>query len=275
MTNENDFFTDKMTFSFSNINTYNQCPHGWKLTYYEGEDRIGNWYGQFGNLCHDIMEKFMTDELDLFDLSQYFADNYTKVITASPPPFPAGLPDRYSNEIIEFLDGVSFDKNILQPLSVEKFMGMEIGGVKVTAKPDLLYRDTVRNKIVLADYKTSNPFGQNKKLNKKKIEEYKKQLLLYTYAIKQSLGIEIDELMIWFLRYDEQVFVPFTQVDVDQTLIEFVEGVNLIKSDKEFPPKVNQFFCQQLCGVSAKCQYKPIYVPKTEWQPEETLEKPE
>jgi len=266
---DNTFFTDNMNFSFSNISTFETCNYAWFLTYIESKERYSNYYSEFGNLCHDVMEKFMGDELDIFDLSDYFTKNYSTIVRSSPPPFPKGLSERYYNEMIEFLDSISFDKSLNQPLSIEEFISMKIGDVSVIAKPDLLYKDTIKDKIILCDFKTSKPFKSNGKLDQKKIDGYTKQLLLYAYIIKEVSHIHIDEIMLWFLRYDEQVFIPFTQDDVQKTLNEFIENVNIIKDTREYPPNTkNKFFCQSLCGVSHSCKYKPEYIPKTEWTPD-------
>ena len=266
---DNTFFTDNMNFSFSNISTFTTCPYAWKLTYIDSKERYSNYYSEFGNLCHDVMEKFMGDELDIFDLSDYFTKNYSTIVRSSPPPFPKGLSERYYNEMIEFLDNVTFDKSINQPLSIEEFISMIIGDVSVIAKPDLLYKDTVRDKIILCDFKTSKPFAQSGKLDKKKIDGYTKQLLLYAYIIKEISDIHIDEIFLWFLRYDERVFIPFTQEDVKKTLDEFIENVNIIKDSTEYLPNIkNKFFCQSLCSVGWACKYRPVYEPKTEWAPD-------
>lgn len=264
MENEsNAFFTDEMKFSFSNIGTYENCAYAWKLTYIDLMERKGNWYSEFGNLCHDIMEYYIAGKIDIFNLSSYFEENYPLKVTSNEPPFPKGIAGRYYQEMIDFFDNLDFDRNEYEILSVEKLISMVIEDVKVIAKPDLVYiRD---GQTILLDYKTSKPFKQNGKIDEKKMQGYSKQLLLYAYILREVSGIEIDALQLWFLRYDELVTIPFTDEDVQRTIDEFLEGVERIKGATEYPPnnsKKNEFFCQTLCSVSDDCEFKPIYIPK-------------
>jgi len=260
---DNAFFTDAMNFSFSNIGTFEQCAYAWYLTYIEMKERIGNWYSDFGNLCHDIMEKYVAGEIDIFNLTDYFVEQYPIYVTSSEPPFPKGIATRYYDEMIEFFDNLDFDRNEHQVVAVEKFISIIIGEVSVIAKPDLVY--VKDGKTILLDYKTSKPFKQNGKIDEKKIAEYSKQLLLYTYILKEVSDIKIDLLQLWFLRYNELVTVPFTDEDVQRTIDEFLQNVDKIKNATEYPPsndKKHEFFCQTLCSVSSNCEFKPEYVPK-------------
>ena len=144
---------------------------------------------------------------------------------------------------------------------------MEICGVRVVAKPDLVYVNGDTGKTILLDYKTSKPFKQNGKIDDKKIKEYSKQLLLYAYILREVSNLKIDELQLWFLRYNELVTIPFTDKDIEDTVSEFMNGVNEIKNSTEYPANTkNEFFCQMLCSVSDDCEFKKVYVPKN--QPE-------
>jgi len=259
----NAFFTDAMNFSFSNIGTFEQCAYAWKLTYIDLMERKGNWYSEFGNLCHDVMEKYIAGDIDIFNLTSYFEEQYPVYIASPEPPFPRGIASRYYQEMLDFFDNLDFDREAYEILSVEKFLSIVIGDVSVIAKPDLVYIKD--GKTILLDYKTSKPFKQNGKLDEKKIKDYSKQLLLYAYILQKVSGIKIDLLQLWFLRYNELVAIPFAQEDIQATLDDFLAGVTKIKETTEYPAnngKKNEFFCQTLCSVSDACEFKPVYVPK-------------
>ena len=162
---------------------------------------------------------------------------------------------------------IDFDRSKHKVLSLEEFISMEICGVRVVAKPDLVYVNGDTGKTILLDYKTSKPFKQNGKIDDKKIKEYSKQLLLYAYILREVSNLKIDELQLWFLRYNELVTIPFTDKDIEDTVSEFMNGVNEIKNSTEYPANTkNEFFCQMLCSVSDDCEFKKVYVPKN--QPE-------
>ena len=55
-----DFILDDLNWSFSNLKTFTQCPFEWRLKYLDAEEGIENIYGQFGTVCHKVLENFFT-----------------------------------------------------------------------------------------------------------------------------------------------------------------------------------------------------------------------
>ena len=73
---EYSFILDNIKFSYSGVNTFKNCPHSYKLNYIDAEKNIENAFGQFGLLIHNTMEKYFGGEIDIWDLSDYYEDNY-------------------------------------------------------------------------------------------------------------------------------------------------------------------------------------------------------
>jgi len=80
---------NKMTFSYSNINTFETCRYAWYLTYIEKKERHSNFYSEWGSFGHQILEDFFLDKLAIYELLPYYKEHYTENIK-SPNPFGFG-----------------------------------------------------------------------------------------------------------------------------------------------------------------------------------------
>lgn len=259
MAGEYGFILDNMNFSFSSVSTFENCNYAFKLTYIDAEERVNNFYGQYGSFIHLIMEKFFDGELDYFEMASYFEDNYDKQITIFPPAFQGQIYDTYKEKGKKFFENFSFDRNQYDTLIVEDSIYLAVDGYKAIAKPDLLLKDKTTGKHILIDFKTANVYKPNGTLDQKKMNGYMKQFLLYAWAIEQDRGIVVDEIHVWFINCNGKV----EKASVDQqAMVEnlewFKNSLNNIVNEGNFEPNnTNKFFCQNLCSVSGKCEFKP------------------
>jgi hypothetical protein len=90
------------------------------------------------------------------------------------------------------------------------------------------------------------------------MDGYLKQFNLYVWSLYNKKGIEISEIETWFITAD---LIVKTLVEVDKVqdnLIWFIDTIEKIKNEETFlPNNKNVFFCQNLCGVSSSCAFKP------------------
>ena len=258
---EYDFILEGMVYSYSSVSNFVNCPYAFYLTYIDYVDRSTNWYSDFGLYIHNIMEKFFADELDVFDLPIYFEENYESKVTAPLPMYPVGIEAKYREQTLEFFNNFSFDKSQYDVIDIETFINVEHEGINITIRPDLILRDKNTSEIILVDYKTSDPY--NKKTGKpvkKKIEEYKKQMLLYSYFINKTMSVNIDKIKLWFVRVNKIEEFDYSEKEAVEVLEWFTGEIKKIKEEEEFPPTdttKNKFFCLNLCSVSEYCKFKP------------------
>ena len=95
-----------MTWSFSRVNGFS-CAYEWYLSYVEGQESLPNAFAQFGTVCHETIEKYLKGELDMFDVSDYYQERYSEVVTCDFP----------SNKYVDlgekaFLQGKEYFNNI-------------------------------------------------------------------------------------------------------------------------------------------------------------------
>jgi hypothetical protein len=259
-----NFIIDNIRFSFSALTTYETCHHSYKLTYLDKCERENNFYGQYGNLIHDTMFQYFAGNLDVFELSGYFMDNYVERVNATPPPYPIGAYEIYKESGLLFFDNFSFDKKDYDILMNEEKIDFDFDdGIQFVAKPDLVLYEKATGEFSLVDYKTSAPFkidkrNGNETVDKKKLDGYYKQMYIYTYALRNYKFIPIDKITLWFTRPSRQLSIKWNESDEGKA-IQWLEGeVDKIKKDEKFIfNNSSPFFCNTLCSVRESCEFRP------------------
>jgi len=255
MTNSYDFILDNIVYSYSSVNSYETCPHGFFLTYIEAEERGSNFYSEFGLLVHDILEKYFLCELDEKDLTNYFIEHYNEYVKSFPPPYPKNLGESYYEDGISFFDNFTFDRENFEVVFTEEKIESIQQDIKLVVKPDLLLKEKSTGKYILVDYKTSKLKGS--KYDFKKLEGYKRQLNLYAYFTWIEKEIKTDEIWIFFIRNNDIMKMEINHDDIIETIEWFTSTIGKIKDDEQWvanTDKSNSYFCSNLCGVRMSCE---------------------
>ena len=256
-----DFIIDGIRFSYSSLTTFERCPYSFKLIYLEPKPRLDNFYSDYGKFAHDCMEKFFRKELDSFELSDYYRENYEKKVVTYPPPMQYQLYEKYREQGQLFFDNFSFDLEKYEVISVEDKLDFDIEGVPFTARPDLLLRENLTDKIILYDYKTSIPFKisrytQNETEDKTKIHGYRKQLHLYAYGVEKIRKLPVDDIVIWFVRDGRMYPLKRDKAETKKTILWLQNIVKDLKNEELFTyNNSSQYFCNNLCNVRESCEY--------------------
>jgi CRISPR/Cas system-associated exonuclease Cas4 (RecB family) len=257
-----DSIIDKMVFSYSNASTFETCNLAWKLTYIDKENRQENAFSGFGNLGHDILEKFFIGKIEIFEMLPYYVEHYNEYIkSAFPITFGKDLAPIYYQQGYNFFENFNFDKNKYDVIETETFTVAKINDINITTKPDMLLKEKESGKIILLDYKSANPYNANHKLIKSKIDGYKKQLNLYANILWSEREVKVDEEWLWFFRTGEIEKFPVNVMEASNDMAWFLDVIEKIKNEEKFIPntnKENKWFCQNLCGVSENCFYRDI-----------------
>jgi hypothetical protein len=255
------FVIDGIRFSYSSVSTYTTCPYSFKLSYIDAVSKENNFYGQYGNLTHECFEKYFTGEIEVWELSQYYRENYDRVVSIPAPSSPYGLGEKYKLQGQEFFDLFSFDKDRYQVLFVEDKIDFSLGSSIAVAKPDLILRSKSNGNTVLYDYKTATPYRVDKNTGKeiadtKKLKGYYKQMFLYTYALRTQRDIAVDEITLWYTRLNRTVTLPWTLKQETESVAWFEETIEKIRFDEQFLPDTSSpYFCGNLCSVRKHCEY--------------------
>jgi CRISPR/Cas system-associated exonuclease Cas4 (RecB family) len=205
-----------------------------------------------------LIEKYFRNKLEIWDLAEYYKENYDKEITELPPPYPAGMGQSYYDDGLNFFENFKFNKSNYEILGIEDSLYPLYKGYRFIAKPDLVLQNKKNKNNILLDYKTSK-LGANKKYNEKKIEGYRKQLELYAYFLWTEKNIEIDKIFLWFIRNNEFVELNVDRMKIVDTLDWATKTIEDIKMEENWEPnnsKENSYFCSNICSMRNFCEYK-------------------
>lgn len=253
---EYSFILDEMRYSFSSLSTFANCKHGFRLTYVDAEDRVGNFFSDYGKLIHKTLEKYFREDLSSMELSEFYKSNYDKMVKETAPPFPKGMDEKYREQGQMYFDYFPFDRSNYEILFIEDAIKFDFYGSSFVIKPDLVLKDKNTEKVILIDFKSSSPFFKDKP-DKKKFVEYYKQLYLYTYGIRTERKVNVHELMLWFPRIDKTVTIDWN-ADDELKYVEWAKNIiQEIKKEEKFEyNNSGTYFCNYICSVRNSCEFK-------------------
>lgn len=251
---------DNMEWSFSRVNSIGQCKYLWYLKYIEEQEVKPNGFAQFGTLCHQTIEKYLKGELDVFNVSQYYQDNFSKIVTCD---FPANkyvdLKEKAYLSGKEYFDNINFNFNKYEVLGVEKELKFKVDKYPFKGYADAVYRDKETGEIILRDQKTASftylKNGGVSSKDRKHFLEFLRQEYLYCIPLIEEYG-KVDYLS-WNMIRDKRIIqIPFNEAE----FIEAQEWAKFkIQSVEEelmwLPDTSNSYFCNVLCGING-CTYK-------------------
>jgi hypothetical protein len=250
-----EIILNEMKYSFSSINTFNTCKYSFLELYINVENRLNNAFGEFGSFVHLIIEKYFKDELEIWNLSSYYKDNYSNNILCSFPTYPPGMANNYYEQGLEFFENFQFDKEKYDIILIEKKDEVKFKDIKIVFIPDLVLKNKETGIVTLYDWKTANMF-KGDKVDKKKLEEFKKQVHLYAFLLWLSKEIKVDNISIWAIRNNKFIDFPYSNDTSIDVLEWFEDSVKQIKKETEWDANTkNQYYCYNLCSFRDRCGY--------------------
>lgn len=256
---------DDMCWSYSRITSFENCKYEFFLNYIVNDKEQylseNNFYAEAGIFVHEILAKVFSGEFTLEEAEQYFRDNFKENIKhkvkKSTMDNTFELCSSYFSEV-----DLSWLKDY-EILGVEMEVKFKISGYDFVGFIDLLLRDKRDGRIVVVDNKSSDyPFKKNgevKANSKHSFENYKRQMYLYSYAVKMQYG-EFPKWIMWnhFKNGGRLATIPFSENEFNQTVDWFVNTIHKIESEEEYKPSQDYFYCTNLCNFRNSCEYRTI-----------------
>ena len=201
--------------SWSQVQTYVQCPYKWKLNYIDknrpGSDSI---YTVYGKAVHEVIQHYLTTmyeksikEADLIDMPNMLVDQVKEFYTEGVKK-ANGEHFSKQSELTEFcvqgakaLDwfkrhrGEYFSKKNWELLGIEVPIDDKYKSVGVLGYIDVLMRNTKTGKIKIIDLKTSTMGWKKEKTDPMK----RGQLLFYKKFIADKYDVDISMVDVEFI----------------------------------------------------------------------------
>lgn len=258
--------------SFSSLQTYNQCPYEFYLKYLlrdeNGEpiyNAVENFYGVYGKFCHGLLEQIFQHKISLDEAYELYQTEYDQTI--------AGFNVKDTTIDKYFYQGLSYFSSLTNDmisdykiLGVEKKVDFMIEGYKFVGYIDLLLQNLSTGDILVIDHKSSEfPLGKRghvKKAKQKSYNAYKRQLYLYSKAIYEEYH-QYPKMLVWnYFKEGEILKLPFEYDEYIAALEWGVNTIHEIEKDVEYQEHFDHFYCTQLCGYrlgTRTCEYADRY----------------
>lgn len=251
-------------FSFSKLSCYHTCPLQYQKNYINREGRgEQNSFGDYGTNAHEILEDYFNGKLATFELEGKFEEMMEGVIENGGVTMLIKNKDKYSK--IDLTD--SYYRTGLEYF--QNFDGMP--GIKVLGieeKFDLLlehkgkkfilngFIDLVAEKdgdLIIIDHKSKAKFK-----SKAEKHQYFRQLVLYAIHAEYKYGKPVKEC--WFNQFRVGVIEKLKLTDElrKEALDWAVDTIEQIEQEQLWLPKIDMFFCANLCGYRFECPYSDL-----------------
>ena len=259
---DTDFIIDGMTWSFSRLNSFYNCPYEFYLHYIECNPSEGGFFSEYGSFMHKILEKYEKDELSLFDLNQYYEDNFSlEVVHDAPPNKNTDIKQDYYDKGLEYLNEIDLNLDDYEVLGVEKKVEFEISDKKFVGYIDLLVRDKQTGEIIIIDHKSAKikrlKNGAISKKDQKHFLDFKRQLYLYSIPIIKEYGA-VSKLKWNMFRDRSWMEIPWKREEYDEAIQWAKDTLELIAQECMWLPRPDFYYCHYLCGQrNHACEYKP------------------
>lgn len=257
------FIIDNMTWSYSRITTFEDCPYKFYLKYIRGYEDEPRFFSSFGSFIHLIIEKFLKNELKQSELTAFYLSNFRSEVKGKPP----------SEKVFSsyFEQGFDYVSSLRMPdeeiLGVEKRASFKIGDKSFVGIIDRVSRKDgikvgIKDGIKITDNKSKTLKPRTQKNNSKtdrELDEYLRQLYIYAIPCKEEFGEFPTELEFNCFRTKDIITEPFDPKAFKATKVWCLDMIRRITDEDEWKPLVEPFKCKYICDVSSQCEYYRLY----------------
>lgn len=272
--NNYDFILDEMTWSYSRLSEFINCPKAFYLNYIQKKEGIDNAFGQYGSFIHKLHEDYLNGDLFLFELSDHYKDNFTSKVTAYFPPMKnrQSMAEIYYNKGLEYFDTFQ-GFNHREILDIEQKFNFKINKYNFVGIIDLITKNK-NNEYEIIDHKTTGKKHTTRLSNKLKqngyislINETKKyvpfelfvQQYIYCIPFKNKYGFYPNYLSLNMCNINDLYTIEFNKDDFDKSIQWCINTIENIYKETVFNENNNQFYCDFICGQGLNCKYSSKY----------------
>ena len=245
-----------MTWSFSRLKAFEDCPYRWFLKYirYPEDAGIRMFFSDYGKFIHELLAEFLTGAATQEEIRTRYLTGFSEAVQGRAPNSTV-----FRNY---FRDGLSYLSGLKRPggkvLSVEDRVEFSFDGIKVLGFIDLVFQGS-HGELVVVDHKSRalKPRSKRREPTKTDIEldQYLRQLYLYSIPVSERYGRTPDLLCFNCFRNGTVIVEPYQKQKLEQAKQWALQQKEEIEKEEDFRPDVDYFKCRYLCEMRDRCEY--------------------
>lgn len=250
---------DDMTWSYSRIGTYHQCPYQFLQHYIYGEEEFPKFFSDYGKFMHELIADHMENGTPSDDLIMEYLTKFRQKVKGEAPS--QKMFEKYFDKGSEYIGDLEQELGAFDPVAVEEKFTFSIGGKKFVCIVDMVCKDEDGN-IFIVDHKSRQ---LKKRSGRKKptkadeeLDEYLRQLYLYSIPVKKKFGELPSKLVFNCFRNDagSRIIVePFDEEKFEAAKQWALDSIEQIRQEEKWDPVVEYWKCHHLCGVCNSCEF--------------------
>lgn len=244
---------DDMTWSYSRVKSFEDCPYKWYLRYIIGLRGKRMFFSDYGSFMHKLIESFHRGEATPQQLVDRYLCDFKKEVGGFAPS--GRVLNNYFQGGLQYLQ-------TLQPLQadilgIEKEVRFSIGGHPFVGYIDLLCEKDGELTVIDNKSRVLKRRSTRKKptLSDAELDEYLRQLYIYSIAVEEEYGRLPTQLCFNCFRGQTWIQEPFSEQAFAASQEWLLSNIAKIRTESEFMPSVEFFKCTYLCEMQDHCEY--------------------
>ena len=139
---------EEMTWSYSRIECFHDCPYRWFLKYIREESEKPMFYSSYGSFMHKLLEDFYKGEISQKEMYIKFLFDFSSNVQGDRPS--EKIVENYIHEGEKFIK--SFSPLPFKPIAIEKWFSFDIRGKQFQGFVD--YIGELDGEIFVVDHKS-------------------------------------------------------------------------------------------------------------------------
>lgn len=252
-----------MTWSYSRLAAFSDCPYKWFLTYLYRDERgkplprQSSFFAEFGSYVHLILQMHLNGILARRNLPTFYIRHYADNVRSQPPS--AAISQNYFSQGLDYFESISFPKREI--LDVEKNVRFTFAGKPWTGFIDLVSRDE-NGLLIVTDHKsrTLKPRSGRSKPTKtdQELDDYLRQLYVYAAPVRNLYGRLPDMLEFNCFRSGIMIREPFNPDRFKEVEQWAAEQIETITTNDVWSAEPDFWRCNYLCDVCRHCEMKAL-----------------
>ena len=249
-----NYLIDLMTWSYSRINTFLQCPYQFFLKYIDCAEEAPMFFSEYGSLIHDIFASYYSGRTSKQEsLNDFLIRFPSEAIGAYPSE---AIRRSYFEQGIESIKALSPISGCV--ISTEQPVRFSDDGKEFIGFIDMIYEDDNRALCIL-DHKSRSlkPRSNRKKKTKtdEELDQYLRQLYLYSIPFTNVFGKTPAFLEFNCYRTGVRIREPFCADALNETKRWAHDTIDAISRENDWRPNLDFWRCKYLCGFHDQCEY--------------------